>query len=104
MSQFDVHRNPDKQMRRAAPFVVNVQSDLLDDLDTRVVVPLILVKQVDKRVSRLNPAFVVETMTVVLSASELAGVSKRSLGARVGTLARHRSEIMDALDLLFTGI
>jgi len=91
-------------MRRAAPFVVDVQSDLLDDLDTRVVVPLILEKEVEKRVSRLNPAFRVEGVPVVLSPAELAGVSKRTLGAKVTTLVRHRSEIMDALDLLFTGI
>ncbi len=104
MSQFDVHKNPDRQMRRSAPYVVDVQSDLLAELASRVVVPLLILSQMDKHVTRLNPVFSIKGAPVVFSASELAGVSARTLGPKVASLARHRQEILDALDLLFTGI
>ena len=38
--QFDVHENPSPRMRDAYPYVVDVQSDLLSSLPTRMVVPL----------------------------------------------------------------
>ncbi|HEY4696994.1 MAG TPA: CcdB family protein [Gallionella sp.] len=39
-----------------------------------------------------------------MSTAELAGVSNRSLGDKVGSLKNKRDEIIAALDLLFTGI
>jgi len=38
--QFDIYRNPSSRMREQYPFVVDVQSDLLGSLATRMVVPL----------------------------------------------------------------
>jgi len=40
--QFDVYRNPSLRMREQYPFVVDVQSDLLGSLATRMVVPITL--------------------------------------------------------------
>lgn len=40
MPQFAVHRNPNRATKAAVPFLLDVQSDLLEELDTRVVVPL----------------------------------------------------------------
>jgi toxin CcdB len=38
--QFDVYRNPDASTRSRFPYLLDIQSDLLDSLSTRVVVPL----------------------------------------------------------------
>ena len=38
--QFDVYDNPSPRMREHYPFVVDIQSDLLGSLATRMVVPL----------------------------------------------------------------
>ncbi|MDO8318030.1 CcdB family protein [Rhodoferax sp.] len=38
--QFDVYANPSPRMRDVYPYVVDVQSDLLSALATRMVVPL----------------------------------------------------------------
>jgi len=38
--QFDVFENPSPRTRDAYPYVVDVQSDLLSSLATRMVVPL----------------------------------------------------------------
>jgi toxin CcdB len=40
MAQFTVCRNKNPQTRSAVPFLLDVQNDLLEDLETRVVVPL----------------------------------------------------------------
>jgi len=52
----------------------------------------------------LNPVFEVEGEPLVLSTAELAGVSKALLGETVASLAGQRTEIISAIDLLFTGI
>ena len=38
--QFDIYENPSPRMRDVYPFVVDVQSNLLSALATRMVVPL----------------------------------------------------------------
>ena len=39
MARFDVYPNPGQQAK-TTPYLLDVQSDLLDDLDTRVLIPL----------------------------------------------------------------
>ncbi|WP_396267386.1 CcdB family protein [Ideonella sp.] len=39
MARFDVYANPGSHAK-TTPFLVDVQSDLLDGLDTRMVIPL----------------------------------------------------------------
>ena len=40
MAQFDVYVNPNPESRQSVPFVVDVQSGLIDALPTRLVMPL----------------------------------------------------------------
>ena len=40
MAQFDVYRNKNANSRVDIPFLLDVQSDLLAHIDTRVVIPL----------------------------------------------------------------
>lgn len=103
MAQFDVYENPNPATAKAIPYLVEVQSDLLDGLSTRVVIPLVSAKQMGKPARHLNPSFTINGKTVVLSTQELAGISKQHLGAKVASLAGHRQEILAALDFLFTG-
>lgn len=104
MPQFDVYRNSNPQTCLEIPYLLDVQSDLLEPLATRVVVPLVLAAGIDKPAKRLNPLFAIEDKTVVMSTAELAGISRRTLGDRVGTFKEQRAEIVAALDLLFMGI
>ncbi|MEW6611637.1 MAG: CcdB family protein [Pseudomonadota bacterium] len=104
MAQFDVHRNPNPATRAVVPYLLNVQSDLLDRLATRVVVPLVRAAELEQAAAQLNPCFEIEGQAVVMSTPELAGVPQRALGERVLSLQHRRDEITAALDLLFTGI
>jgi toxin CcdB len=104
VAQFDVYRNPDPESSREIPYLLDVQSGLLEGISTRVVIPLVSVAEIDKPVKGLNPGFEIEGSAVILSTPELAGIPKRALGEHVVSLKDHRGEILAALDLLFTGI
>lgn len=41
MAQFDVHANPNPSTQEEIPYLLDIQSDLLESLATRVVVPLV---------------------------------------------------------------
>ena len=103
MARFEVFENPNRGTRKLVPFLLDVQSDLLDPLSTRVVVPLIAASEFGKPASRLNPQFEIGGIAVVMSTAELAGVSMAAIGSKVLSLEECRDEITAALDILFTG-
>lgn len=104
MAQFDVHRNPDTATRRRFPLLLDVQSDLLDTLATRVVVPLAAANGNTIPIAGLMPVFEVGGHRVMMRTTEIAGVPRKAIGERVGTLAERRHEIVAALDVLISGI
>lgn len=105
MAQFDVYRNANPATRARIPYLLDIQSDLLDPLTTRVVVPLCKPEVLKgKLAERLNPVFEIEGRKMTMLTPELAGVSRKILGERISNLSGERRSIIAALDLLFTGI
>lgn len=99
MAQFDVYPTPFP----GAPYVVQVQSDLLDALATRVVVPLRPATDAPQ-LARLHPTITVGDKPYILHTAETATVLATSLKAPVQSLApTHRQTILDALDFLLHG-
>jgi toxin CcdB len=103
MAQFDVYANANEETNQTVPYLLDLQADLLDNLATRVVAPLVAAALVGKAIKHLNPQFKVKDNLVFMSTAELAGVPKSALGQRVGSLKEQRNEIIAALDFLFTG-
>ena len=103
MAQFDVYDNRNPVTKESIPYLLDLQADLLDNLTTRVVVPLITVAAMGKTAKFLNPQFRIKRTTVVMSTAELAGVNLHVLGEKVCSLKESRTEIIAALDFLFTG-
>jgi len=103
MSQFDVYRNPNPATNDQIPYLLDLQTDLLEITRTRVVVPLER-SGTFSTAQRLMPKFRIEGIAVVMSTPELAGIGFSNLGEPVASLADKRQEIMAALDLLFSGI
>jgi len=101
MAQFDVYRNPRRSSR--ARYLLDVQHNVLGGLKTRVVVPLLPLEQV-KPMTHLNPVFEVEGGKFVMSTPEIAGVRMQDVGEKIISLDHRRTEIIAALDYLFTGI
>jgi len=103
MAQFDVYENRNPETKELIPYLLDLQADLLDNLTTRVVVPLITVAAMGKAAKFLNPQFKIKRTTVIMSTAELAGVNLHVLGEKVCSLKEYRTEIISALDFLFTG-
>ena len=102
MAQFDLHENP---KGGAYPLLLDVQSDMLAQLGTRVVVPLMTAKRYGARpITRLNPVVRVKGKEHVMLFQELASVPASMLGEPVASLVSRRADVIAALDLLFTGI
>lgn len=104
MPQFDVYRNPDKGSQARIPYVVALQSDLLDTLEHFVVAPL-RVKQDDSVIPmlRLNPLVNIDGQEFHIRTQDIATVRRSLLRQPVASLSSHRDEILAALDFLFTG-
>ncbi len=104
MAQFDLYRNPNPVSKSRIPLLLDVQSDLLGALATRIVVPLCRPEFVGRQpVERLNPQVDIEGRKLVVLTQELAGVPLKALGSRVGNLAHERTAIVSALDFAITG-
>ncbi|WP_070886012.1 CcdB family protein [Pseudomonas argentinensis] len=105
MAQFGVCRNINPATRAAVPLLLNVQSDLLAELATRVVVPLYAASTLQgKMLKTLTARFEIEGETYVMMTPQMAGIANKQLGAMVADLAAQRDEIIAALDLLITDI
>ena len=104
MQQFTLYRNKDPSTRTLFPLLLDVQCDLLEDLQTRVVIPLTKKSRfAGEPVVHLMPLIEFEDETYLLVTHHLAGITRTALGTPAGSLARQRDTIIAALDFLFTG-
>lgn len=83
--------------------VVDTQSNLLDALHTRVVIPLVPEEKAKRSAERLNPRFRIDGTTYVMMTEFLAAVPVAKLGIYVTNLSQHADEITAATDFLFQG-
>ena len=105
MPQFTVYKNRNAATRGRLPLLLDVQSDLLETLSTRVVVPLSPVAAArDIVMKQLAPVLRFDGKQYVMLTPQLAGISMRELGQPIGSLVDERVTIIAALDLLITGI
>ncbi len=79
MAQFDVHLNKGRN-RASVPHFVNVQSRRLDNLRTRLVVPLLRPPGPVGGEPRMAPEFAIQSETLGLGAFELFTAPASALG------------------------
>jgi toxin CcdB len=101
MAQFDVYeyRGPAKSVA----YLLDIQSDLLRDLASRVVVPLISTTDFGPPLGKLTPVLSINGVPYVMATTDIAGTPVRNLGRVVGNLEDHRLDIKGAIDFLFDG-
>ncbi|RUO49253.1 CcdB family protein [Pseudidiomarina donghaiensis] len=109
MAQFDVYENLDADTREAYPFFIDLQNDLLHDLNTRVVAPLVL-KQSFKRAPIQALCPVVRGIRAhdsneefVVMTHQLASIPLPANQVPVVSLKDQRYVLLNALDFLITG-
>ena len=98
MAKYDVFPNPSGD-----GFLLDVQTDLLSDLNTRVVVPLLPKSSAPKPATRLNPTFDIDGQSVVMVTQFLAAVPTGILKSSVGNLTEEFDTVTTAVDMLMQG-
>ena len=97
MARFDLFRDGDD-------YLLDVQATRLDELNTRVVVPLQQPERAPKPGKRLNPVFSIDGRKYVMVTQFISAIPQKELRDPSGTLADRHDEIVAALDMLFQGV
>lgn len=84
-------------------FLIDVQADTIDILNTRAVVPVRRPRDAPLPAKRLNPTFEIDGAPYVMVTQFIAAVPEHELMRPVGNLRNYHDEITAALDMLFQG-
>jgi toxin CcdB len=104
MSQFAVYRNKNLRNRALFPFLVDVQPEVFQDLQTRLVIPLTQILALkDYPLAYLTPHVTLDGEPYRLMTPQLAGVARDDLGPHFESLARQEPGISSALEFLIWG-
>lgn len=96
--QFDVYRTA------SGTLVIVLQSDLLEPMRTRVVVPLLPVGTAGRPMRQLNPDIVLGEETFVLMPQLLATLTIAELRQHIGSIGHLREKITRAVNMLLSGL
>ena len=105
MRQFDVYANPSQSTRKVYPFILDIQSDVISAIATRIVVPLGSKAHFrNEGMKVLTPIVSYEGEDLLLLIPQIASMPAKSLKKPIGSLSHLRGEIIAALDFAITGI
>jgi toxin CcdB len=105
MAQFAIYQNKHAQRKKEFPLLLDVQTNLLNALQTTVVVPLKKIESnKDKPLTQLTPTLTIEGTDHLMLTPQLAGIHKKELGKPVADLEYASTEILNTLDFLLAGI
>jgi toxin CcdB len=95
MARFSLYPDPEGD-----GYLLDVQSDIMRHLNTRVVVPLMPLGKAPKPATNLNPLFVIDDIEHTMVTQYLAAVPTSVLKREILNMANRRDDIVNAIDLL----
>jgi toxin CcdB len=98
MAQYDVHLGRDGEL------LLDIQSDALSGLNTRIVVPIMPSQSAPKPLSHLNPEIVLDDVPYRIVTQFMTAVRLADLGKTLGSLKPLDQRVSRALDFLLHGI
>ena len=104
MAQFDVYPNPSNSARLGIPYVVVIQSDLLEALATRLTVPLASSEWAGKSPEKLSPVIAVRGQNLRALVHYAAPVPTRTLRLPVGNVSAQSAALIAAMDVVLSGV
>ena len=104
MAQYDVFANPSSSAAGGIPYVVVVQSDLLDALATRLTMPLAVLDVATKVPIALCPIIMVKGQRLHALAHYVAPLPAKVLKRPVVNVAAQASALVSAMDAVLSGI
>ena len=104
MTQFDVFATPSPSVRAAYPFVVILQADVSANRVETVVAPIAPRVKVPAAGGRLLPLVSFNDREYVVLTSAMTTMPSADLKRKVANLVQFRARLLDAIDLLFSGV
>jgi len=99
MARFNLYPHPTKR-----GYLLNVQADTTDHLDSRVVIPLVPLAEAPKPLAALlNPSVDIEGTSYVMLTQLMGAMPAKLLKQPVANLGYLSDEIVAAIDLLLQG-
>jgi toxin CcdB len=103
MAQYDVYANPSKSASDGIPYVVVIQSNLLDALATRLTMPLSITDTRVKIPTSLCPVVVIKGKRFHALAHFAAPLPAKLLRRPVANVASQGSALVSAMDAVLSG-
>ncbi len=102
MGVFNVYKNngPSKTLY---PYLLDVQSQLLKQLKTRLTIPLIAMSHCSEPIKHLNPEVMINRQRYFVLTQQMSALPIELLGEHVLSSEVDRSFIIAAVDFLITG-
>ena len=105
MAQYHVYENLNSSSKKTYPYLVDVQTTLLSDLETRIVIPLAKKGKFENGIIKnLNPIIKINSKEYVLITQQMAGIPNKQIGSSICDCLSFRQEVLSAIDFLITGI
>lgn len=98
MARFDVYA-----VKGLEGYVIDVQANLLDVLNTRVTIPLLPLDTAPPPAKRLNPVFEINGVAHVCVTQYMAAMPRSALQDCVADLRDQSAAITDAVDFVMQG-
>ena len=104
MAQFTIYANANAQTKQLYPYLLELQSNLLNELATCVVAPLTLLSQHSQlAITRLTPVISVAGEDYLVQTVQLSAIARKQLGKAVSDASANNHEIIAAIDFLIYG-
>jgi len=101
MAQFDVYINANSKAVNQFPYLLEVQSNLFEDANRSVYIPLVSEGTLKKPDEVLNAVFTVEDKSVRLFPLDISSAPRSAAGKLVGNVQDDSDSVVAAMDLLF---
>ena len=104
MAQFSIYTNTNPISKAIYPYIIDVQSPLLDSLETRLVIPLSQKSRFnEKAIKNLTPVLLINNIEYLVLTPQMAAIQKKHIGTYIGDFTKYRNEIVYSIDFLITG-
>ena len=103
MAQFDVYTNPMADQRSRIPYWLDLQSDHIAQLGSRVIIPLRSLASMGQRIDGLQPLVTVGGQELCADVPSVASFPARLLKTPHTSIATQRHDLIAALDYLLSG-
>lgn len=102
MARFDIYDNPGRNQKNV-PFLLDVQSNVISGLATRIVIPLrpLSLFSSIKMPSDVFPIIVVSGVSYFLDTPQLGAIPLSELKSKAGSARNQQTDIQQALDRVF---